>query len=403
MEAVLLLAEAESCPPADHVEAVCHIDLEQFQQAERLRLPIHQRDIVDPEGIFHGRVAVQLLQHGIGIEAVFELDHQTQTVVAVREVHDVADACQLLGIDGILDLLDDLFGAHHVGEFRDHQAGAAGGQLLHLHLGACLEGSTTGGIGIPDPVQSHDAAARGQVRTGDEAHDLIQGGVGVGDQVPGGRNDFHQVVRSHVRRHANGNAGSAVDQQVGESCRKDFGLRELVVVVRDEVHHVFIEVVGHGQRSSRQACLGVTRSRRAVVERAEVAVAIDQRQAERKVLRHADHGVVDGRVAVGVELSHDLAHNTGALDVTPVRAQAHVGHHVQNSPLDRLQAVARVRKGARIDHRVGILQEGAFHLGRDVNIDDVLGEIAERFGFACGRLAAGHGVGGSLRVVLRMF
>ena len=199
---------------------------------------------------------------------------------------------------------------------------------------------------------------------------------GLRDQVPGRGDDLHQVVRGHVGGHADGDAGGAVDQQVGERCREHVRLGELVVVVGDEVHHVLVEVVRQGQRGRRQPRLGVPRSCRAVVERAEVAVPVDQRQPQREVLRHAHHGVVDRGVAVRVQLAHDLAHHAGALDVAAVRAQAHLAHHVQDAPLHRLQAVAGVRERPRIDHRIGVLQERAFHLGGDVDVDDVLGEVA---------------------------
>ena len=342
-----------------------------------------------------GRVAVELLEHGVRVEAVLQLDDQAQAVLAVREVHDVADAGQLLAVDGVLDLLDHLFRAHHVRQFGDHQAGAAGGELLDLHLGAGLERAAAGGVGVADAVQAHDPAARGQVRAGDEPHEVLERGVRVRDQVPGRGDDLHQVVRGHVGGHADGDAGGAVDQQVGERGRQHVRLGQLVVVVGDEVHDVLVEVVRQRQGRRRQAGLGVPRGCRAVVERAEVAVAVDQRQPQREVLRHAHHGVVDRGIAVRVQLAHDLAHHAGALDVAAVRAQAHLAHHVQDAPLHRLQAVAGVREGPRIDDRIGVLEERAFHLGRDVDINDVLDEILDGFPCRGGTLAAGHGAGGS--------
>ena len=245
------------------------------------------------------------------------------------------------------------------------------------------------------PSRPDDPAARGQVRAGDELHDVLQRGVRVLDQVPCGGDDFHQVVRGHVGGHADGDAGGAVDQQVREGCRQDVRLGQLVVVVGDEVDDVLVEVVRQGQRRGREACLGVPRGGRAVVERAEVAVAVDERQPQREVLGHAHHGVVDRGVAVRVQLAHDLAHHAGALDVAAVRAQAHLAHHVQDAPLDGLQPVAGVRKGPRVDHRIGVLEERTLHLGGDVDVDDVLYEILA--GFPCrGRgLAAGHEAGGS--------
>ena len=163
--------------------------------------------------------------------------------------------------------------------------------------------------------------------------------------MPRGGDDLHEVVRGHVGGHADGDARGSVDQQVGERGRQHVRLRELVVVVGDEVHHVFVEMVRQRERCRREAGLRVARRRRAVVERSEVAVPVDQRKPQREVLGHADHGIVDGGVTVRVELAHDLAHHAGALDVAAVRPQAHLAHHVQDAPLDRLEAVPGVGQG----------------------------------------------------------
>jgi peptide methionine sulfoxide reductase MsrB len=58
-----------------------------------------------------------------------------------------------------------------------------------------------------------------------------------------------------------------------------------------------------------------------------------------------------------MELSHDLSDNASTLDVTFFGAQSHLGHLIDDSALDRLQSIASVGKGARIDDGVGILEE----------------------------------------------
>ena len=89
------------------------------------RLAVHQRHVVDAEGLLHRRQLVELLQHGLGDEAVLDLDDQAQAVRAVGEVLDVGDALELLRADQVLDLGDDLLGADGEGQFGDDEALAA--------------------------------------------------------------------------------------------------------------------------------------------------------------------------------------------------------------------------------------------------------------------------------------
>ena len=164
-------------------------------------------------------------------------------------------------------------------------------------------------------------------------------------------------MRRHVGRHADGDAGRAVDEQVREGRGQHRRLLELAVVVRDEVHDVFVEVLREGEGGWGEACLGVARSRGAVIERAEVAVPVHERHAQREGLGEAHEGVVDGCVTVRVQLSHDLADDAGALDVSAIGPQAHVGHLEQDAALNRFEAVPGVREGSRVDDRICVLEE----------------------------------------------
>ena len=101
--------------------------------------PPHERHRVDREGILQRRALVELLEHGLGVETVLHLDDQAQAVDAVGEILDRGNALQASRVRVFLDLLDDLFGAHHVGQLRDDNAHLAGGHALDLDLRAGLE------------------------------------------------------------------------------------------------------------------------------------------------------------------------------------------------------------------------------------------------------------------------
>ena len=197
------------------------------------------------------------------------------------------------------------------------------------------------------------------------------------DQVPGGRDDLHQVVRGHVGGHADGDAGRAVHEQVRERRREDLRLGLPVVVVGAQVDHALVDAVGDSHGRRREPALGVSVGSRWVVvaEAAEVAVAVHQGEPQRPRLGHPDQGVVDRGVAVRVQGRHHVADDAGALHVTAIRPQPHLGHPVEDPPVHRLEAVPGVRQGPGVDDRVGVLEVRALHLVGDVDVDDVLGEV----------------------------
>ena len=101
---------------------------------------------------------------------------------------------------------------------------------------------------------------------------------------------------------------------------------------------------------------------RVVVDRAEVALTVDERVAQRERLRHAHERVVDRGVAVRVVLAHHVADRRRGLLVRPVRLQAGLVHAVEHAAVHRLQPVAHIRQGARDDDRHRVVEEARAHL-----------------------------------------
>ena len=136
------------------------------------------------------------------------------------------------------------------------------------------------------------------------------------DEGDGRGGDLAQVVRRDVGGHAHGDAGRAVDEQVGQLGRQHRRLLARAVVVLDEVDRLLVDVGQQLGGDGGHARLGVAHGgRRVAVDGAEVALAVDERVAQREVLRQADERVVERHVAVRVVLAHDLADDGGALAV----------------------------------------------------------------------------------------
>jgi hypothetical protein len=76
-------------------------------------------------------------------------------------------------------------------------------------------------------------------------------------------------------------------------------------------------------------------------------VPVHQRVAQREVLCHPHHRVVDGTVPVRVIFPHGVPHHGRTLSVPLVGVQVEVvEHRVQDATLHRLQAVTNVGQGS---------------------------------------------------------
>jgi hypothetical protein len=105
---------------------------------------------------------------------------------------------------------------------------------------------------------------------------------------------------------------------------------------------------------------------------AEVSLAERKRVPQAPGLHQSDEGVVNRRVAVGVELAHDLADNAGALVEALVGTVSPVVHRVDNAAVHRLEAIANVRKGAPHDDTHRIVEVRALHLKLEVDLVDLV-------------------------------
>ena len=186
-----------------------------------------------------------------------------------------------------------------------------------------------------------------------------------------------EVVRRHVGRHADRDAGRAIDQQVRHPRRHDLGFVFLLVVVGLEVDGVLVEIGQYFGREAIQSALGVTHCGGAIaIDRAEVALAINQRIAQRETLRHADQRVVDRLVAMRMVFTDHVTDHAGALDVRAVPDVVELLHREQHAAMNRLQAVADVGQGAPDDHAHGVVEVALADFVLDVDANDFFGLIS---------------------------
>ena len=265
--------------------------------------------------------------------------------MAVGQVDGAGDSLQLAVLHPFGNAFQHPFGADHERQLGDHDGLLARRHVLEMRHRPRGECAAAGLVRFADAVSPDDDAATRPIGARHVAHELLQRGVGMRHQVLRGRDDLAEIVGRHVRGHADSDARTAVDQQVGDRGRQHGRLLELVVVVRREI-----------------------------------AMAVHQRETHRERLRETHHRLVDGRIAVGVELAHHLAHHAGRFHVRAVGRQVHLAHLVDDAALHGLEAVARVRQGSRVDHRIRVFEERLAHFLVQRRFHDMLLDLTRVIG-----------------------
>jgi hypothetical protein len=220
---------------------------------------------------------------------------------------------------------------------------------------------------VPRPVRcASSIPARPWMRPADDAHQVVDGRVGVADQVDDGIDHLAQIVGRDVGGHADGDAARAVDQEVRHAGRQDARLLLRVVEVGLEVDALLVDVGQELGGDPREARLRVpVRGRGVTVDRPEVPLAVDERVAHRERLGEADHRVVDGGVAVRVVVGDDVADDLRALLGRRAGPEVLLTRAEQDAPVHGLQSIPHVGDRAPDDHAHRVIQVRGPHLVLD--------------------------------------
>ena len=333
VRAALGLGEIELGAAAHHDLAVQHVLIEQRAQRQHLRPVVDQPEHDRAEGALQRRVHEQLVQHHLGIRVLLELDHDAHAI-AIGLVAQIADAGEL----GVANHVGDALEQHRLVDLernlRGDQAEAAGAAFLDLHLRPHADQPAAGQVAVANALRAVNDAAGREVRPGDDLQQLLGRGLGPIDHLDDRFADLGEVVRRHFGGHADRDAGATVDQQIRQHAREHGRLLARFVVVGAEIDGVLLEVGQHFDRERRQPGLGVSHGcRRVAVDRAEVALPVDQRIAHHPALRQAHQRGIHHLFAVRVIVARGVAGDLRALAVRPPGREVQIVHRDQDAAL----------------------------------------------------------------------
>ena len=338
---------------------------QQILQVHHLRPARIQRQDIGSKIRLQRREAIELVQHDIRHRLALQFDHDTKAI-AVGFVAQIGDALDLLLAHQFGDALDHGGLVHLVGNFRDDDGFAVLADGVDRHLAAHHDRAAAEMIGRADALAPKDDAAGREIRPGDDGDEVVDAERGIVDQRDAGVDHFAEVVRRDIGGHADGDAAGAVDQQVRKLRRQNRRFSLGIVIVRLEINGVLINIGENRERRSSETRFRISICRRRIaIDRAEIALPVDQRHAHGEILRHPDHRIVNRLVSVRMIFADHVTDDAGRLYVLFVWRMPLLIHRVQDSPMHWLEAVARVRQRARHDHAHGVIEVGAFHLVED--------------------------------------
>ena len=389
VSAVTRLAEFKLRTPRHDFFAEVRESRDELLEVHQLRPAAINGHHVGTEGRLQRRETVKLVQHHIGHRVALKLDDNAHAV-AVGFIAQIGNAVDAFVAHQFSNAFDHRGLVHLIGNFADDDRRFVALAFFktdaathHDRAAACVIGRARAG------TTQHDAAGR-KIRGRHNFNQVFNGNIGIVDQRDAGINNFAQIMRRHIGRHADGNARRAIDQQIGEFSRQNLRLAFRAVIVILKIDRVFIDVIDQRMRRLRHAHFGISHGGGAIaVHRAEIALTINELQTHRKALRHAHQGVVNRLVAMRVIFTDHVTDHAGRFAIGLVEVVALLAHRKQDAAMHRLQPVARVRQRTAHNHAHRVIEIRAAHFVFDGDRRDV---FFGRQSAACWRRHRAHTV-----------
>ena len=356
------------------VHLVCQVFVQNLPQGQNLGLllVVHQCQHDDAEIGLQGGLLKQIVQHHLTVGILFQLNDNAHTV-AVGFVPQVADAIQPLVLYLLGNGFNQLALVDLVGQLGDNDALAILIKGLELRFGTHHHLASAGGVGGANAAASHDDAAGGEIRAGNVLHQVCQGAFRVIQHTHAGVNHLGEIVGRNIGGHAHGDAGGAVDQQIGEPGGQHPGFLPAFIEVGVPVHGLLFDVPEHFVAELTESRLGVTVSSGGIaVHGTEVAVTVHQHIAHGEILRQTHHGIVNRSVAMGMVFTQHVTDAGGRFLKGLVGGQSAFIHGVKNPPMHRFQTVPHVGQGTTHNDAHGVFNIGLLHFLHQFALGDYL-------------------------------
>ena len=336
MTPITRLAQQE--PGAANHDLLAEIDKgsDHLAQTHQDRAAAIDRQHIDAERGLQRRVAIELVQHHIGRGVTLQLDHHAHAL-AIALVAQISDALDAFLADKLGDTFNQGGLVHLERNGGDDDGFAVFADLFYRGLTAHDHRAAARHQRIASAGPTDDLATGGEVGTRHDVEQLVQTDIWIVDQRQTGIDDFAQIVRRDIGRHANGNAACPIDQQVGNAGWQDDRLLFFAVIIVFKINGIEVNIGQQRRRRLGHPALGIAHLGRWIaVDRSEVALPVDKQQAHRERLGHPHQGVIDRLVTMRVQTRQHVADHAGRFRIGAIGRHAQLAHREQDAAVNRL-------------------------------------------------------------------
>ena len=214
LSSALSLLQFVTRAPHDDFAAVLDIAIDGFLKRECLGLAVINGEHIDAEGGGQLRVLVEVIDDHLRDRIALELDNDTGVFIGF--IADSRDLGENLFIGQLSDALYECGAVDVVGNLGDDNLLFAVAHFLHAESTSHLDGAFASGEIIRHGGEPGDGATGREIRALDILHQPLEIDIGIIDLGADTIDHFTEVMRRHVRGHADGNTGAAIDEQIRE-------------------------------------------------------------------------------------------------------------------------------------------------------------------------------------------
>ena len=192
-------------------------------QIQQFRAAIIERQHVDGEIALQRRMGEQLVQNHFGHRVAFDFDNHAHAV-AVGFVAQFGNAFDDFFVDTFCDTLDQIFLVQLERNFGEDDCLAVFADFFELVFRAHRDAAAPGVGRRAASCGAEDNSACGEIGTGDDFQQFFYRDFGIFDEGQRRVDDFAEIMRRDVCRHADCYAAAAINEQIGEARRQNVGL-----------------------------------------------------------------------------------------------------------------------------------------------------------------------------------